>query len=115
MKLDVLKNKIKELKAYCDVPVAECCAEKSCCDCEYDIKYLRSEVQYLYKYLSDLERSFYEHRSSGHLPVIPGAGKMQEILEILKLDGDYEVEKKEIFASSGKKEAVTFTLTAKQD
>ena len=114
MKLSDLKNKVKELKAYCDVPVAECCVEKSCCDCEYDIKYLKSELQYLYRYISDVESALYKHKDSGHLPPIPGAGKMQEILEILNLQDDFEVEKKEIYASNGKKEGVTFTLTAKQ-
>jgi hypothetical protein len=114
MKLDVLKNKIKELKAYCDVPVAECCAEKSCCDCEYDIKYLKSELQYIYRYISDVESALRKHKEN-HIPEIPGVAKMQEILEILKLDSEYQVEKKEIYSSVGKKEAVTFTITAKQD
>jgi hypothetical protein len=114
MNLSDLQAKIKELKAYCDVPVAECCTEvKKCCDYEYDINYLKSEVQSIYRWIFQLESALYEHSSQGHLPKIPGAGKMQEILEILNLQNDFKVERKEVFASNGKRIGVNISLILK--
>ncbi len=59
---------------------------------QYQMNWIWSELDYI-------ENAFYKHVSSGHLPPINGAEKMQNALTALGLGGDYEVQKPVIYAS----------------
>jgi hypothetical protein len=53
---------------------------------------MRSNEEYFYRAISNLENRFWEH-SKGHIPAIRDAGKMEEVLKILSLDSSFKVEK----------------------
>lgn len=58
------------------------------------------------------------HVRNGHLPPIKGAEKLQKALEILKIDGDYEIEKPVIYSTAtsidDKSKDIVFELTSKK-
>lgn len=110
--LKTIKAKIEEIKAYCDEP----CDVTTCCNCDgmtWEIDYLKSELSYLYRYLSNLESALYQHAHEGHLPPIIGPEKLTKALKALGLDGDYEVQKRQIWASTGKLQNTEIVLKSK--
>jgi len=69
-------------------------------------------IRGVYQYIYALENSFYSwagQHTSTHLPPIIGAEKMDNALKKLGLDGDYQVQKKTIYASKNARN-VTFEL-----
>lgn len=60
---------------------------------QYQTNWLAAEIAYI-------ENALYKHVSSGHLPPINGADKLQKALEVLGISGDYEVRKPVVFAST---------------
>lgn len=94
--------------------IADYCGEKvsdSCTPCAptYDdlsrvASYILQEVQYqtnwLYARIAGLENEFYGHVYNGHLPPIQGPEKMAKAISVLGLDGDYEVKKRQVYAST---------------
>jgi len=114
-----VEEKIKEIKAEC-----ACCgpvsvevevevesegeeekddSKEKMEECMNKCDYLMSELSYIYRSLSDIREMYWKHVEDGHLPKIPSASKLAEILTILQLDKDYVVEPKVIYASDGKK------------
>lgn len=79
-----------------------------------DVIGLRSQLDYLSERISNLWSQLYEHADTGHLPPIVGAGKMNSVLEILGLSGDYVVQPKTVYASTnGIPESMVLTITKK--
>lgn len=87
----------------------DCC---ECCDCCEELEgkiemlgmymdYLNSSISNVYKYVSSVESALYNHTSNGHIPPVKGADKMNEVLSILNLDGDYEAQKQTVWAKNG--------------
>jgi len=80
------------------MPCCDCCCEENA----GQIDYIYSMMQNMYSYLSYIESSLYKYEmehSVGHLPPIEGASAMSKALKTLGLDGDYQVEKRTIYAS----------------
>jgi hypothetical protein len=111
-----VEEKIKEIKAECGCCAPVCVeveveveseeeddSKEKMEECMYKCDYLMSELSYVYRALSDIREMYWKHVEDGHLPKIPSASKLAEILTILKLDKDYVVEPKVIYASDGKK------------
>jgi hypothetical protein len=86
--------------------------DDKCC-CEEKCNYLMNELGYLYSAISDIRESLWKHKEDGHLPKIPSAGKLKEILSILKLDEDYVVQPQVVYAADGKK-SESFVIKAKE-
>ena len=75
-KIDFIKDGLKQIKAYCDLP-AECCEvtvkQEHCCEVSRgEIQYLWDELSYLYRYISNLDEQLYKQANDGHLPKIRG-------------------------------------------
>ena len=62
---------------------------------------LHDRMDFMHKRMNDVENNHYKHSSTagGHLPPILGADKMNKALKALGLDGEYNVNKKELYAS----------------
>ena len=62
---------------------------------------LHDRIDFVHKRMCGLEDEHYKHKSTqnGHLPPIIGAGKMNKALKALGLDNEYNVNKKELYAS----------------
>jgi len=73
-------------------------------DLESMCSYLYREMQYQTNWLSsavsELDNALWKHRTEGHLPAIIGPEKMQKAIEALGLAGDYEVQKRVVYASN---------------
>lgn len=63
--------------------------------------YVNYEMKYAFNRINYLAQSFYSHAYEGHLPKVNGAEQMQKAVSALGLDGEYEVQKKTIWASKG--------------
>jgi len=112
--IESLKSKVQEIKAYCSEP----CLPAAGCDVaisELDSLscYLREELAYLYRYISNLDSELREHKSEGHCPKIPSATAMQKVLDVLGLSEEYIVEKKYIYSSVGKIESESLLISKK--
>ena len=94
-----------------------------CCDCCEELKYkvdsivgyveyLNSRISEMYSYISSVESALYDHKNNGHLPKINSAEQMQVAVTKLGLDGEYNVEKKTIYASNTK--VIDFSLQLKK-
>jgi len=92
-------TKYKEIKAN-PAEITNLDEVRSCLDSmNYKFSYLVDEINYIYKYTQRLEELFYQHITNGHIPPISGPEKMSKAIKVLGLDGDYEVNKKQIWAS----------------
>ncbi len=101
-------------RADCCLPVKEC--PEPCCEVSLsDISYLHSRIESLWNEVFRVWNALYSHQSEGHLPKINGAEKLQKALDVLGLSGDYEIEKKTIYASSGKEESSWLTISPKSE
>lgn len=92
--LDKTDKEFKQIRA--EMPMTDANNEIywKCIDSCYSIidglrKYVYNLEDHLYKTISD--------HNAGHLPKILGAEKMQNALEVLGIDGDYELEKPTIY------------------
>lgn len=65
-----------------------------------DIDYLESRLRWMQEDLNYVRTMYYNHME-GHLPKIVGATAMQKALKAIGMDGDYQVEKKTIYANDG--------------
>lgn len=65
-----------------------------------DINWLSGQINNLYSYISQLQTQLYQFQQTSIPPII-GAEKMQNVLDVLGLSGDYEIQKKVIYASDG--------------
>ncbi len=104
---DKLPKAPKELAiAYCvDVEAATVpAASKS------DVEYLESRLRWMQEDLNYVREMYYKHME-GHLPKIVGATAMQKALKAIGLDGDYEVEKKTIYANDGTVSSEQFLIS----
>ena len=75
-------------------------------DLSYQFRWVNQDIQNLYN-------MFYQHLQ-GHLPPLNGADQMQKAIDALGLSGDYDVQKKTIYASNGKPEKWVVTMTPKK-
>lgn len=57
------------------------------------------DTNYQNRWKVDYAMSFIEEHTKGHLPPILSPSKLQDALNALKLEGDYEVMKPKIYAS----------------
>lgn len=94
----------------CDVECEVSPAEQITC-LQSQLNYLDSRFQWVWESIDRLRESLYEHTSDGHLPPIEGAAAMTKALKALGLDGDYEVVKQTVYASTGEVQSEQFTLT----
>jgi predicted HTH domain antitoxin len=69
-------------------------------DLKYSLTYVNEEIQYLRNYISELREDLHKHLYEGHFPKIDSASQLSKVLEILELDKDYEVKKKQIYTQS---------------
>jgi hypothetical protein len=67
---------------------------------KYSIELVREEVEYLRSHILELRDDLNQHRYEGHIPKIDSASQLSKVLEILELDKDYEVKKKQIYTQS---------------
>ena len=92
--------------------VADCMAQTSNV-CPEDLQCMKESVDrqfgWLQNQIDGLYRTFYSHLD-GHLPALVGAERMSKALKALGLAGDFDVQKKVIYANSGERSAVQFTL-----
>ena len=75
------------------------------------LNYFDNRFQYVWESINELRGALYEHCSDGHLPKIEGATAMSKALKALGLDGDYEVVKQTVYASTGEVQSERFILT----
>lgn len=102
--LQSLDEKFKEIKA---MPVATDISETD--KKMYDLyDYMDRRISNIVQMIYALEDDFSMHKSpaKGHLPPIMGADKMNKALKALGLDGDFECQKRIIYASSPKKSSI---------
>ena len=101
-----MTEKFKELKAEFDKSQEN--FKKSLGESEeYNniIDHFNYQMDYLWRLISSLSDDFYRYQqehSEGHLPKILGAEKMENALESLGIDRDYEVKKPIVFARQGR-------------
>jgi len=107
-----IEKKISEIKADSICLVDTDDDDEECC-CEDKCNYLMSELSYIYRSISDVREALWKHVEDGHLPKIPSASKLKEILSILKLDEDYVVQPQVVYAADGKKNE-SFVIKAKE-
>ena len=77
----------------------------------YQVNEMNRRFQYVWESINELRGLLYEHTSDCHLPPIEGAAAMSKALKALGLDGDYEVVKQTVYASTGEVQSEGFTLT----
>ena len=107
-----LRASLEEAKAYRVEKTALAfidCGEPTC-SCSNDVSYLQSRIESISRDYYDLWGKLYDHMSNGHIPQITGAEKMAKALKALGLEGDFDVQKKVIYASDGSKQD-SFVLT----
>lgn len=97
-----LKLKLKEVKAFCneikiDVE-SDCCSP--CCDIS-EINCLWDELNYLYRYISNVEDTIYRHMGDGHLPKVKSTEQLKRAIDVLGLSEEYKVEPITIWAANG--------------
>lgn len=129
MKIDLSKSKakIEELKnavAAIDIPL-EIDVDVDVDDDKVSREELDARIDSIWRSIWDLYDEMYKsimsvrndlweyaaRHGEGHLPKIPGSEKMQEILDILKLNNEYKVAEKYVFASdTGKKKKQIVTI-----
>lgn len=78
-----------------------------------ELSYLNYRFQDLYDSISRIWQELSRHETDGHLPAVSGPAQMQQVLDILKLSGDYDVVKKPIFASDGSKSGLSLEILKK--
>lgn len=96
----------------CDV-VCEVNPSEQIVSLNYQVSEMNRRFQYVWENINELRGLLYEHASDGHLPPIEGAAAMSKALKALGLDGDYEVAKQVVYASTGEIQSEQFTLTKK--
>lgn len=99
-------NSLQKTKGCCELAET---TEKNCC---YDsvVSDLRWQFDYLQRQISDVWNLYYGHLN-GHIPEIQGAGAMNKALKALGIDGDYKVEPKVIYASTGEPKSIVVNIT----
>ena len=106
-----LQEKLQEAIAYAD----DCCKETATlADLQNAFSYFNDRIRYVNDQMNSLWTSLYEHTSQGHLPKLAGAAQMEKALKALGLDGDYEVQKRVIYASDGSPKEQWFGIKAKE-
>lgn len=109
-----LAEKQSKQKAFasvcCDV-ACEVSPADQICALQSQLNYLDSRFQWVWENIDGLRSALYSHVSEGHLPKIEGAAAMSKALKALGLDGDYEVAKQVVYASTGEVQSEQFTLT----
>lgn len=108
--LDELAAYAKSNKKHTAIAYDECAAPAPAS--KSDVEYLEMRLGYLRDSLDYFRETFYEHLQ-GHLPKITGAGQLTKALKVLGLDGDYEVQKKTIYANDGTATSENFVITKK--
>lgn len=97
------------------VAIADCMAQSTGV-CPEDLQCMRESADRQFSWLQNqidgLYRTFYSHLD-GHLPALIGAERMSKALKALGLSGDFDVQKKVIYANTGEPNAVQFTLNLK--
>jgi hypothetical protein len=104
-KLQAVVSKIPGYQTQADCCIAECDSEErpevSYEDLNRVYRYIDEMTKYLSDRLSSLQESFWTHKEQGHLPAILSPSLMKDALKAIGLDGDYEVQKKVVYASTG--------------
>lgn len=110
-KLEEITQELAALKARKTQKAVACGMESEVkSDYSREIEYLHGRIENLWNMIYEVRGMIYEHAHDGHLPEIEGAAAMEKALKALGLDGDYKVEKKTIYASTGKIEGREFIL-----
>ncbi len=100
-----LDTRFKEIVAKSKTSAPDAPSPQDCMEAMYAM------VNHIHSRISSLADDMYGYQNnhqSGHLPKIVGADKMNKALAALGLDGDYQAEKKSIYASKD-----LFTITNK--
>lgn len=111
IKLKEVQAKLQEIKTF--YSEATISPENNYDDLKCGIDCLYNELQFLYRYISNVEDMLLSHAKNGHLPPIIGPDKLTKAIKILGLDGDYEVNKRQIWASNGQLKSTEIILKAK--
>jgi hypothetical protein len=93
---EIEKSKTGEAKAFCGVEAAPepCCKSECRCDCSYDLKYIKQELEYLWKRIANHEEN--------HLPQVKSMEQLKRAIKALGLEEEYEVVPQRIYAEDGK-------------
>lgn len=93
--IEKLDKEYRAIKGYGECSNAPCPAEVQ--DMMYQIcrniySYIDNSISYIYRWQDEHQR--------GHLPPINGPEKLQNAIDVLGLDGDYEVNKRQLWAGA---------------
>lgn len=92
--IEKFDKQYRELKGYgecCDKPCPAEIEDRLYSMCQNIYRYIDSSISYIYQWQ--------DRHSSGHLPPIQGAEKLQNALKTLGISEDYEVNKRQLWAS----------------
>jgi len=107
-KVDELLAAVEELKAYCDQKEVNVS-----CDCACRLSETESVLRWLREDLNYLKESFYKHKEGGHLPPITTVEQLSRALNVLGLEEEYEVKKKQIYLDNGVYASTRFEILPK--
>ncbi len=117
-----LKEIVTHLEPKKQKQVAQANYTDGCCEVtvatpvltQADLSYINDRIRWIQDDINYLRTDFYKHTTEGHLPKIEGATAMEKALKALGLAGDYEVEKKTIYANDGTVSSISFALSPKK-
>ncbi len=116
-KLQYIVANIPGYEAKADMGMEDCCdmPEVSYSDLNAVYSYISDQVSYLSERISELSNQLWSHSSDGHLPPIEGSEAMARALKALGMTGDYEVQKRVVYAdlNSGQPDEMVFSFKPK--
>ena len=77
------------------------------------VQYLNMSMESLYACMNEIRNDLFDHATNGHLPPFSTPSQMTEAIKTLGLDKDYNVQKRVIYASEGRRSVADLNFVPK--
>ena len=106
--IEKIQKKFAEIRGYSEEDVQKMCSAD---DMGMQMDSMQSDVDYLYRYLSNIQQYIYQvegafyswasDHQTNHVPKL-NASAMEKFLKVVGMDGDFQVQKPQIYMSATK-------------